>query len=175
MILLGIRQTCFAQKRTLSRAVSTTFFEKNFVGRQYHLRCNRDHHFQINESSVLCKQRYLRHCTSKTLSKTIECGFKTSSTNRVHPLLLTLLKPISRIVTMIAGRKIRKWWRNKSESDKLKFRKYFIKEEFGDIRDRYIVGGKFKLIISIIGAFNYLFRLNFSFHALLFTILSLDV
>ena len=129
-------------------------------------------HFQINESSVLCRQRNLRHCTSKTLSKTIECGFKTSSANRVHPLLVTLLKPMSRIVTMIAGRKLRKWWRNKSESDKLKFKKYFIKEEFGDIRDKYLVGGKFKKIISIVRAFKYL---NFSFHALLFTTLNLDV
>ena len=175
MILQGIRQTCSAQKRTLSKPVSTNFFKKIIAGRQYHLRCvplNRDQHFQINESSVLCRQRYLRHCTSKTLSKTIECGFKTSSANRVHPLLVTLLKPMSRIVTMIAGRKLRKWWRNKSESDKLKFKKYFIKEEFGDIRDKYLVGGKFKKIISIVRAFKYL---NFSFHALLFTTLNLDV
>ena len=35
------------------------------------------------------------------------------------------------------------------------FKKFFIKEEFGDIRDKYLVGGKFKKIISIVRAFKY--------------------
>ena len=60
-------------------------------------------------------------------------GFKTSSPKRVHPLLMILIKPLSRLIPMIAGRKLRKWWKSLSDAEKITFKE--TKKKYG-----YIVG-----------------------------------
>ena len=75
-----------------------------------------------------------QHFTRKIL-KDIQNGFRTSSPQCIHPVLLALIKPLSRLVPMILGRRIRKWWKTLSDSEKIKFKETRMK--YG-----YILGGK---------------------------------
>ena len=75
--------------------------------------------------------RPLRNCThsdiaeygKKTTWKVFQRDFQTSAPRSVHPLLLALIKPLSRIVPMVLGRRFRRWWKGLSEEDKSQFRK----------------------------------------------------
>ena len=49
-------------------------------------------------------------------------GFKTTPARYIHPYILVLLKPLARIVPALAGRKIRRWWKSLSDTERLKFR-----------------------------------------------------
>ena len=95
--------------------------------KSYHLRSilgTQDDLLQPKTSNSLPTSMYLKAFTAKTPIKNIECGFKTSSPDQALPFLqIFFLKPLMRIVPMIAGRKIRKWWKNLSDSDKKKFNK----------------------------------------------------
>ena len=137
-MLQGLRQTFFTQKYTFCQSLSRNSYRKINEKTQCHLRCvlmNQHHHLYAKNLSISNYESLLKQCKSGNPQNIFQCGFKTSSPNRVHPLLLALLKPLSRIVPMIAGRKIRKWWKNLSDSEKLKFKE--AKKKY-----IYILGGK---------------------------------
>ena len=75
------------------------------------------------KSDNLTNYQFLNHPkNAKTSSISLENGFKSSSVKYVHPVLLTWLKPVARIVPALAGRRIQKWWRNLSEPEKLRLK-----------------------------------------------------
>ena len=49
-------------------------------------------------------------------------AFHLSRPNPVHPLLVALIKPLSRVSALLAGRKMRQWYRNLPQDQKDKFR-----------------------------------------------------
>lgn len=51
-------------------------------------------------------------------------GFKTSAPQRVPPLLVALIKPVSRILAMVLGRRFRTWWRKLPHDHKLKVKAF---------------------------------------------------
>ena len=138
MMMQGLRQTFSAQKYTFCQSLPRNAYRKFNEKRQCHLRCvlmNQHHHLYTKTLSIPHNDPFLKKRKVGNPQNIFQCGFRTSSPNRVHPLLLALLKPLSRIVPMIAGRKIRKWWKNLSDSEKLKFKE--AKKKY-----IYILGGK---------------------------------
>ena len=75
------------------------------------------------KSDNLTNYQLLNHLkNAKTSHISLENGFKSSSVKYVHPVLLAWLKPVARIVPALAGRILRKWWRNLSEPEKLRLK-----------------------------------------------------
>ena len=137
-MLRFIRHGLLLQKGAFFQTVSRNSRRKTLELRPYHLKYilkNQDRDIQTKISNGLHTEKYIKHYKSRKPNKTIECGFKTSTPKQLNPLLLALLKPLSRIVPMVAGRKIRKWWKNLSDSDKIKFREAKHKYIF-------VLGGK---------------------------------
>ena len=60
---------------------------------------------------------FYQHNISK-IYKNFDHGFRTSTSNNVHPILLALIKPMARLLPMVLGRKFRRWWKGLSDSDK---------------------------------------------------------
>ena len=75
------------------------------------------------KSDHLTNYQLLNHPkNAKTTHISLGNGFKSSSVKYVHPVLLAWLKPVARIVPALAGRILRKWWRNLSEPEKLRLK-----------------------------------------------------
>ena len=89
----------------------------------------------VPKSNSIHTESLLKQIVTFNKLKYIDRGFRTSSPRYLHPLLLALIKPLSRIVPMFVGRKLRKWWRNLSDSEKIKFKE--ARNKHG-----YILGGK---------------------------------
>ena len=92
-----------------------------------------------SKSNQINTETILKQIVPSNKLKPFDRGFKTSSPHYLHPVLFALLKPLSRIVPMIVGRKLRKWWRNLSESEKLKFSEKF---KVAKTKHAYVLGGK---------------------------------
>ena len=92
----------------------------------------------VPKSNQINTETLLKQIVTFNRLKYIDRGFKTSSPDYLHPVLLALIKPLSRIVPMFVGRKLRKWWRNLSDSDKIKFKE--ARNKYG-----FVLGGKNRL------------------------------
>ena len=134
--------TFIQQKETVFQSALITY-QRNLINIKRHYRTAASHLKQTFRTDLCAvnrlstKERLLQHQTS-TASKAFkhfEHGFKTSATTFVHPLLLALIKPLSRIVPMVVGRKLRKWWKSLSDSEKIKFKE--AKKKYA-----FIFGGK---------------------------------
>ena len=139
-MLQVVRKCLLLQKDTFFQTASRNSHRKIIEQRPYclkHIQKNQDRHIQTKTSNGLHTEKYLKHFISRKPNKNIECRFRTSAPKHVHPLLLALLKPLSRIVPMVAGRKIRKWRKNLSDSDKIKFKE--AKQKY-----IFVLGGKSK-------------------------------
>ena len=130
------------QKDAISRNVFNTYRWKfsditvnhPFTSSLKHNSC-RTYLVSAHKSDQINTEALLKQIVTVNKLKQLDRGFKTTCPRYLHPVLLALIKPLSRIVPMFVGRKLRKWWRNLSENEKIKFKEARTK-------NIYIVGSK---------------------------------
>ena len=80
----------------------------------------------------ICNPLVSKRCQVQTKTKILAChsnlkSFSTSIQRPVPPIVITLMKPMSRILAVIIGRRFRRWWKNLPEDRKQAY-KYKTRE-----------------------------------------------